>query len=75
MTCPLCEMEKLSEWKIVVCKCINHPSKWMIVWGKHEADPPEEMKEKMKCVMEVLFPGIQLRGPRSIPQHFHWHEV
>ena len=75
MVCPLCEMRKITEWKLVVCRCSAHPDKWMCVYGKHEANPPEEEKDKMRRVMGILFPGIRLREPVSIKDHYHLHEV
>jgi len=68
-------MAKLTEWKIVVCKCLTHPDLWMIVWGEHTSDPGEQAKRTMRQIMEILFPGIKLRGPGSIPEHFHYHEA
>lgn len=74
-TCPLCRMEKLTKWRLVVFRCKSHPDRWVIVNPNlHTADPPEEEKEKLRKVMEILFPGIRLRGPASIRDHWHLHE-
>lgn len=69
-------MEKKTPWRIAVFRCETHPDKWVIVNPDlHVANPPEEEKEKMRKVIETLFPGIKLRGPASLKDHFHYHEV
>lgn len=74
-SCPLCRMAKLTEWKFVICKCSKHPDKWMLVWGKHDANPTINEKQLMLRVLRVVFPNKKWRGPGSIPEHWHYHEV
>lgn len=73
--CELCEMKKITEWKLVVCKCKTHKDKWMIVWGKHKKHLHYKDRVKLKKIMNILFPHIKLRRAGSIKDHFHYHEV
>jgi len=80
MSCPLCKAEKLTEWLYEddvcwVAYCINHPSKLIVVLKKHSAQPNHEEAEHIAAVMKKLFPNKRWRGPRSVVEHFHFHEV
>lgn len=84
MSCPLCDLYLKREivtrlWyedeKVIVVNCKSHPDKRMIVLKRHTADPTPSEDAYMRGIMEQLFPGIQLRGPRSIFGHWHLHEV
>jgi len=77
--CPLCSLERKTEWRyederVVICRCLSHPEKWMVVLRRHTVEPTEEEDAYMRKVMRRLFPGIRLRGPRTVP-HYHLHEV
>ena len=74
MGCPLCEMRKRTEWLLVVCRCATHKDKWMLVYGRHVADPGQGVEEQMRRIAETLFPGRAFRGPASILDHWHLHE-
>lgn len=73
--CPLCKMKKMIEWKFCVTKCTTHPDKWMLVWGKHDREPTVNEKQLMLRVLLVIWPHKKWRGPGSIPEHWHYHEV
>jgi len=73
--CPLCKMKKLTKWKLCITKCSTHPDKWMLVWGEHTSNPSKEEKELMLKILKILFPDKKFRGPRSIPEHWHYHEI
>lgn len=68
-------MAKLTEWKLVICKCLKHKDKWMLVWGEHTSNPSKEEKEIMLKILKLFFPKKKWRGPKSIPEHWHFHEV
>jgi len=81
MTCPLCRAEKITEWlyeddRIYICRCKSHPSKWMVVLKKHTSRPSnEELSYMFRKAKEEIGAGVKLRGPNSILDHFHLHEV
>lgn len=73
-------MRKITEWRysddrVVVCRCSTHRDKWMIVLRRHTSIPTHEEEEYMRKIMDDLFPGMRLRGPASILDHYHLHEV
>ena len=84
MSCPLCRLyedreiiTKLhyeDEFCIIV-HCKTHSDKKMCVLKRHIKYPTEEEKKHMKGIMRSLFPGMELRGPKSILDHYHLHEV
>lgn len=55
--------------------CNSHPEKLMIVLNRHSAHPTPEELSHMEAVAENLLPGQSWRGPASMPQHFHLHQV
>jgi len=78
--CPLCKREKLTKWyyedEIVwVADCKSHPDKKLIVLKRHTSTPTKQELEHMKKIASELFPNKEWRGPRSIPEHFHLHEI
>jgi len=77
--CERCKGEKVTEWKYEddvcwVARCKSHPDKWMIVLRRHTAFPTQEEMIHLKEVALKLFPDKRFRGPRSVRDHFHWHE-
>jgi len=80
MSCPLCLAEKKTKryYQDDVCwiaGCSSHPSKKLCVLRRHAPQATSEEELHMRQVMENLFPGIRLRGPASILDHWHLHEV
>jgi len=80
VSCPLCARQRITEWKyqdnvVWVAKCKSHPDKWLIVLNSHVKQPSEWELKYLKEIAEMLFPGKKFRGPHSIPDHFHLHEV
>ena len=75
MKCPLCDMEKITEWKFVICKCSVHKDKWMLVLGEHIEKVAPKEEEKFRKILCLLFPDKQWRTQHSIKDHFHLHEV
>jgi len=78
--CPLCAAKKITQWKyedwlVWVAKCRNHPDKWIIVYRNHVKNPSKVHFEHMYKVAKDLFPHSRFRGPRSIRDHFHIHEI
>jgi hypothetical protein len=75
--CRLCQGEIITKLhyeddKVIVVDCSTH-LKPMIVLKRHTSNPTEEEGHYMRSVMERLFPGMKLRGPASIRDHFHLH--
>lgn len=78
--CSLCRAEHITGWEYEdeicwVARCSTHLDKFLCVLKRHTSTPTEKEREHMVEVMERLFPHIQLRGPASIPEHYHLHEV
>lgn len=82
--CPLCRLargldritETLYEDNTVIsCYCKSHPSKILIVLKRHTPQPTPEEAEHMQQIAHKLFPNKQWRGPKSILDHFHLHEL
>ena len=83
MSCPLCVLEKRTEWlyeddKVVVCICETCGVPMMVLrahkpWNKVSVAEAEHMEE----VRDKHFQGYQWRkqGPRRIKDHYHWHLV
>lgn len=81
--CELCEAARMSEWFyeddecwIAECESCAVP---MVVWRTHDADPPEDVKqrlhEKLERVVETHF-DFEMRidnNMRTIPDHYHAH--
>lgn len=57
---------------VVNCKTHNVP---MCVLKRHAEKPTYGELDHMQQVMRGLFPDIKLRGPQSIKDHYHLHEV
>jgi len=47
----------------------------MIVLKRHTAFPTQDELAYLKKIALKLFPEKHFRGPASIRDHFHWHEV
>lgn len=80
MTCPLCEAKKETEWfyedDMVWCAyCKSHPDKVLIVLKRHTSLPMPQEEAHMSVVAHNRFRGKKFRGPRSIKDHYHMHEV
>jgi hypothetical protein len=80
MSCPLCERKKVTEWKhedsvCWVARCATHQDKWVIVLKRHASLPTSDEHEHVMQLVEKLFPGKLFRGPASIKEHWHIHEV
>jgi len=81
MSCELCRLEKLTEWKyeddiLVICKCKTHPNKWMAVLRRHTKEPNLTEKYCIVGMINLHFnDDVKWRGPNSIKDHYHLHEV
>jgi len=78
--CPLCQAEKLTEWKheddiVWVARCKSHPDKWMIVLKAHKEKPSFDEVLHVMNIQRKLFPTKEFRGPQSILDHYHLHEI
>ena len=47
----------------------------MVVLNRHTDVPTEEELEHMRTEAKKLFPFAKWRGPGSIPEHYHLHEI
>lgn len=56
------------------CYCKSHPDKGMVVLKRHTAEPTAQELEHIKTVAQKLWPGLAFRGPKTILDHFHWHQ-
>ena len=72
--CPLCAMKVSTPYKLIIVKCSTHKDCWMLVWGEHTGYPSKEDKKKMLQILEIILPNRKWRVPRSIPEHWHFHE-
>jgi len=80
MNCPLCKLEKLTDWlyedgKIVICRCLSHPDKWLCILRRHTAKPTLDELQYLSVKMQDLLGAKNWRGPNSILEHFHLHEI
>lgn len=80
MTCPLCEAKRLTERyyednNVWVADCSSHPDKKLIVWKEHKGILKPDELAYIYAVARIHFPDKKWRGPRSILDHFHLHEV
>lgn len=78
--CPLCKHERLTKhfYEDEICwvaLCKSHPDKKIAVLNRHTREPTLEEERYVREVMERLFPGIKLRDPKSILNHWHLHEI
>jgi len=78
--CPLCKAEKITKWLCEdevcwVAYCKSHPDKVIIVLKRHTPQPTPEEAEHIQQVAEKFFPNKKWRYPKSLPQHFHLHEI
>lgn len=86
--CELCEAARLTEWFyeddlcwVAECESCSVP---MIVWKRHDPDPPEEVRVVLRRVLSSVVEGHIGWGSlgsdwwwddhlRSIPTHYHAH--
>jgi len=78
--CPLCRAEKLTKWlyEDKLCwaaYCKTHPDKIIIVLKHHTRYPMPQEKAHLEMIAKTKFPNKKFRGPQSIKDHFHLHEV
>jgi hypothetical protein len=79
-TCPLCKAEKITPWYyedsiVWVADCASHPNKKIVVLKRHTRKPTMQEKYYMNEVIKKLVLGKRWRGPKSIPEHYHLHEL
>jgi Zn ribbon nucleic-acid-binding protein len=83
-TCDLCEAARLTAWHyeddvcfVADCESCGVP---MVVWRRHGAEPPEEVRRHLLGVLERV--ASEILGAsgfridtvmRQIPDHFHAH--
>jgi len=81
MGCPLCKLEKKTEWLyeddklvVLVCQTCGVP---MMVLREHKAMASPEDMLYMEKVREGRFPEWRWRGVgmRQVTNHYHWHLV
>jgi len=75
----LCKAEKVTPWVYeddvcYVCYCKTHLDKLIVVLKRHTAVPSEDEVRHLNSVLQH-FPNKKWRGPQSIKDHFHWHEI
>ena len=80
MNCELCKAEKITQWLYEgelcwVAFCKSHPNKLIMVLKRHTPHPTQKELHYMKQVIARRFPNNHWRGPHSILDHFHLHEV
>ena len=86
--CELCEAARLTDWFfeddlcwVAECESCSVP---MVVWKKHDPDPPEEVRVVLRRVLSrVVEEHLGWGSPgddwwfddrlRSIPTHYHAH--
>jgi len=78
--CELCKRERVTEWRyeddlVWVARCKSHPDKWMIIIKRHSSEPNEDERKRISEVKDRFFPKLQFRGPQSILDHYHIHEI
>jgi hypothetical protein len=82
-SCELCEAARLTEWYyedehcwVAECEACFVP---MVVWKRHDPDPPEEIRAMLRNVLADVagrVVGVDYwidDRLRSIPDHFHAH--
>ena len=80
MSCPLCKRERKTHWYyedhvVWIADCSSHPDKVLIVLKRHSRLPTPEETEHMEELKRRFFPEKEFRYPRSILDHFHFHEL
>lgn len=80
LNCDLCKAEDLTErvHDDPVCwaaPCFTHREKLIVVLKRHTTEPTREELNHIRAVARDLRPRSGWRGPVSIPEHFHLHEI
>lgn len=82
--CPLCRLAQgldritqilYEDDKAVACFCKSHPDKVIIVLKHHTRYPMPQEQAHLELIASTKFPDKKFRGPRSILDHYHMHEI
>lgn len=77
--CPLCNMEKKTEWKYeddicIIARCLSD-NQWMLVFKFHRWPTVAEMLHALGVITR-LFGNIKVRTRHGqIIEHCHWHLI
>jgi hypothetical protein len=77
MTCPLCNLKKITKWyyespTYVICDCVSCRVP-MYVWRDHKFPSGDQVTEMVDDAKE-RFPGYRLDfRRRMVPAHYHFH--
>jgi hypothetical protein len=80
--CELCRADRYTEWYyeddqcwVAECESCSVP---MVVWKRHDPDPPEEIRVELQSILSGIATTLMAEhwldgNMRSIPTHFHVH--
>ena len=81
--CELCEAARFTEWYYeddecwsAECEACSVP---MIVWKRHDASPPDEVRQRLRTHLERIATERSIQSysidevMRTIPDHYHAH--